>query len=187
MIVRPFFIRLLPIAFPVIPGSNIICAASQIAGLAFFISKLCKKKSISSANREKLYLVISQIDRDIFRDTNTIYDSIKKQLEKIAIESKTNFNIEILCVLPPASSGKDYQKKMAFFVQQLSENLSCKVHFIEKQFFYDENPQISANIVKEKVHTQIKELIGNSEFLFISEYGKIKFYSDLKDLLTTLH
>lgn len=187
MIAHPFFIRLLPFASPVIPGLNIICAASQIAGLAFFVSKLCKKKSISSANYEKLYLVISQIDRDVFSDSNTIFDSIKKQLEEIAIESKTNFNIEILCVLPPASSGKDYQKNLAFFVQQLSEKLSCKVHFIEKQFYYDDNPQICASAVKEKVHTQIKERIGNSEFLLISECGKIEFYSDLKHLLETLH
>ncbi len=187
MIVHPHFIRLLPFASPVIPGLNIICAASQIAGLAFFVSKLCKKKSVSSVNCERLYLVISQIDRDVFHDSNTISDSIKKQLEKISIESKTNFNIEVLCVLPSASDGKDYQKNLAFFAQQLSEKLSCKVHFIEKQFFYDENPQISASEVKEKVNTQIKERIGNSEFLSISEYGKIEFYSELKGLLETLH
>lgn len=178
MIFNPILTNLSRTLFGTIPVASTIV---PIAGIAYSLLKLHKEKS------EKVHLVLTAINDDAYNNLDKTLFSVKNQINTIFQFSNQNFNPQILCILPEASYGKEKQKQLLTFADRLSKNLSCKVHFIEKQFFYDENPQISANIVKEKVHTQIKELIGNSEFLFISEYGKIKFYSDLKDLLATLH
>ena len=59
------------------------------------------------------------------------------------------------------------------------------MHFIEKQFYYDDNPEITADEVIQNVCTDITNHIGDDCFFAISDGGKLQIYSELNLFLSS--
>lgn len=81
----------------------------------------------------------------------------------------------IICVLPETKVGKSVQLEVLFFSQKLAETLKSKIKIIEKQFFYDIQPEIAESEVEEKLKQKLKTEIGLSCKIVISSDGKIQF------------
>lgn len=68
-----------------------------------------------------------------------------------------------------------FNLKFCFFSQKLAETLKSKIKIIEKQFFYDIQPEIAESEVEEKLKQKLKTEIGLSCKIVISSDGKIQF------------
>lgn len=177
MIFNPILTNLSRTLFGTIPVAGTIV---PIAGIAYSLLKLHKEKS------EKVHLVLTAINDDAYNNLDKTLFSVKNQINTIFQFSNQNFNLQILCILPEASYGKEKQKQLLTFADRLSKNLSCKVHFLEKQFYYDDNPEITANEVNQNLNKDITNYIGNDCFFAISDEGKIQIYSELNQFLSSI-
>lgn len=126
---------------------------------------------------DKLKIIIPEIDFDFGNNQEKItvaLDKIKATIdlwkEFIKIEE-----IEIIGILPEAKQGKYSQIVMILFVDKLSSVLKVKYKFIEKQFYYDIEPNISDVSLEEKIQKELKEEIGLSCVIYISKTGEIYF------------
>ena len=177
MIINPIFTNLPKTVFGMTPFSG--AAIPIIAGIACTILRQHKEKS------EKVHLILTGINDDAFDNLEKTLFSVKNQINAIFQFSNRNFNPQILCILPEASHGKNKQKQLLNFANRLSKELSCKFHLVEKQFYYDDNPEISADEVKLNINEYVTNFIGNDCFLAISDSGKVQIYSELNQFLSS--
>lgn len=177
MIFNPIFTNLSRTVFGMTPFSGVIIPIA--AGIAYSFLKIHKEKS------EKVHLVLTGIHNDTFDNLEKTLFSVKSQINTIFQFSNESFNLQILCILPEASYGKEKQKQLLTFADRLSKELSCKVHFLEKQFYYDDNPEITADEVIQNVCTDITNHIGDDCFFAISDGGKLQIYSELNLFLSS--
>ena len=134
---------------------------------------------------DKLKIIISEIDLDFANNQEKIIASVNKINETINSWKKyINIeDIEIIGILPEAKQGKYSQMGTLLFVEKLSSVLKVKYKFIEKQFYYDVEPNINDVSLEEKIQKELKEEIGLSCVIYISKTGEIYFKEKFYNLL----
>ena len=160
-----------------------------VPGLIRFLSDSKKEKIIKSdkysleekINLEitdnKLKIIVDGIDSEFVNDSERVKQALSEIECSISYWKKINIieEIEVICVLPETRVGKSSQLEVLFFSQKLAETLQSKIKIIEKQFFYDIQPEISESEVEEKLKQKLKTEIGISCKIGISPDGKIQF------------
>ena len=126
---------------------------------------------------KKLKLIVDGIDSDFVNDSEKVKQALSEIERSISYWKKINSieEIEVICVLPETKVGKSVQLEVLFFSQKLAETLKSKIKIIEKQFFYDIQPEIAESEVEEKLKQKLKTEIGISCKIGISSDGKIQF------------
>ena len=126
---------------------------------------------------KKLKIIVDGIDSDFVNDSEKVENSLSEIERSISYWKKINLieEIEVICVLPETKVGKTAQLEVLFFSQKLAETLKSKIKIIEKQFFYDIQPEIEESEVEEKLKQKLKTEIGLSCKIGISSDGKIQF------------
>ena len=134
---------------------------------------------------DKLKIIILEIDLDFANNQEKIIASVNKINETINSWKKyINIeDIEIIGILPEAKQGKYSQMGTLLFVEKLSSVLKVKYKFIEKQFYYDVEPNISDVSLEEKIQKELKTEIGLSCVVYISKIGEIYFKEKFYNLL----
>ena len=160
-----------------------------VPGLIRFFSDSKKEKIIKSdkfplkekidfgISDTKLKIIIDKIDSDVVNDSEKMKQALYEIERSISYWKKSKLieEIEIICVLPETKVGKSAQLEVLFFSQKLAETLQSKIKIIEKQFFYDIQPEISENEVEENLKQKLKTEIGIGCKIGISPDGKIQF------------
>ena len=160
-----------------------------VPGLIRFLSDSKKEKIIKSdkysleekINLEitdnKLKIIVDGINSDFVNDSEKVKQALSEIECSISYWKKINIieEIEVICVLPETKVGKSAQLEVLFFSQKLAETLKSKIKIIEKQFFYDIQPEIAESEVEEKLKQKLKTEIGLSCKIVISPDGKIQF------------
>ena len=160
-----------------------------VPGLIRFFSDSKKEKIIKSdkfplkekidfgISDTKLKIIIDKIDSDVVNDSEKMKQALSEIERSISYWKKSKLieEIEIICVLPETKVGKSAQLEVLFFSQKLAEILKSKIKIIEKQFFYDIQPEIAESEVEEKLKQKLKTEIGLSCKIGISSDGKIQF------------
>lgn len=160
-----------------------------VPGLIRFLSDSKKEKIIKSdkysleekINLEitdnKLKIIVDGINSDFVNDSEKVKQALSEIECSISYWKKINIieEIEVICVLPETKVGKSAQLEVLFFSQKLAETLKSKIKIIEKQFFYDIQPEIAESEVEEKLKQKLKTEIGISCKIVISPDGKIQF------------
>ena len=160
-----------------------------VPGLIRFLSDSKKEKIIKSdkysleekINLEitdnKLKIIVDGINSDFVNDSEKVKQALSEIERSISYWKKINLieEIEVICVLPETKIGKSVQLEVLFFSQKLAETLKSKIKIIEKQFFYDIQPEIAESEVEEKLKQKLKTEIGISCKIGISSDGKIQF------------
>ena len=125
----------------------------------------------------KLKIIVNHIDSDFVNDSEKVKQALSEIERSISYWKKINLieEIEVICVLPETKIGKTAQLEVLFFSQKLAETLKSKIKIIEKQFFYDIQPEIAESEVEEKLKQKLKTEIGLSCKIGISPDGKIQF------------
>jgi hypothetical protein len=125
----------------------------------------------------KLKIIIDKIDSDFVNDSEKVKQALSEIECSISYWKKINTieEIEVICVLPETKVGKSVQLEVLFFSQKLAETLQSKIKIIEKQFFYDIQPEIAESEVEGKLKQKLKTEIGLSCKIGISSDGKIQF------------
>lgn len=137
-----------------------------------------KKEKINfGITDKKLKIIVDGIDSDFVNDSEKMKNSLSEIERSISYWKKINLieEIEVICVLPETKIGKTAQLEVLFFSQKLAETLKSKIKIIEKQFFYDIQPEIAESEVEEKLKQKLKTEIGISCKIGISSDGKIQF------------
>ena len=126
---------------------------------------------------KKLKIIVDGIDSDFVNDSEKVKQALSEIERSISYLKKINLieEIEVICVLPETKVGKSVQLEVLFFSQKLAETLKSKIKIIEKQFFYDIQPEIGESEVEEKLKQKLKTEIGLSCKIVISLDGKIQF------------
>nr|WP_318739782.1 hypothetical protein [uncultured Treponema sp.] len=126
---------------------------------------------------KKLKIIVDGIDSDFVNDSEKVKQALSEIERIISYWKKINSigEIEVICVLPEIKVGKSVQLEVLFFSQKLAETLKSKIKIIEKQFFYDIQPEIAESEVEEKLKQKLKTEIGLSCKIVISSDGKIQF------------
>lgn len=126
---------------------------------------------------KKLKIIVDGIDSDFMHDSEKVKQALSEIERSISYLKKINLieEIEVICVLPETKVGKSVQLEVLFFSQKLAETLKSKIKIIEKQFFYDIQPEIAESEVEEKLKQKLKTEIGLSCKIVISSDGKIQF------------
>ena len=126
---------------------------------------------------KKLKIIVDGIDSDFVNDSEKVKQALSENERSISYWKKINSieEIEVICVLPETKVGKSVQLEVLFFSQKLAETLKSKIKIIEKQFFYDIQPEIAESEVEEKLKQKLKTEIGISCKIGISSDGKIQF------------
>ena len=160
-----------------------------VPGLIRFLSDSKKEKIIKSDKSsleekinlgitdKKLKIIVDGIDSDFVNDSEKMKNSLSEIERSISYWKKSKLieEIEVICVLPETKVGKSVQLEVLFFSQKLAETLQSKIKIIEKQFFYDIQPEISESEVEEKLKQKLKTEIGLNCKIVISPDGKILF------------
>lgn len=160
-----------------------------VPGLIRFLTDSKKEKIIKSDKSSleekinlgitdsKLKIIIDRIDSDFVNDSEKMKQALSEIERSISYWKKSKLieEIEIICVLPETKVGKSAQLEVLFFSQKLAETLQSKIKIIEKQFFYDIQPEIAESEVEEKLKQKLKTEIGISCKIGISSDGKIQF------------
>ena len=125
----------------------------------------------------KLKIIVDRIDSDFANDSEKVKQALSEIEHCISYWKKINSieEIEVICILPETKVGKSFQLEILFFSQKLAETLQTKIKIIEKQFFYDIQPEIAESEVEEKLKQKLKTEIGLSCKIYISSDGKIQF------------
>lgn len=148
------------------------------------IDKIIKSDKYSLEEKIKLgitdnnlKIIVDKIDSDFVHDSEKVENSLSEIERSISYWKKINSieEIEIICVLPETKVGKFAQLEVLFFSQKLAETLQSKIKIIEKQFFYDIQPEIAESEVEENLKQKLKTEIGLSCKIGISPDGKILF------------
>ena len=136
-----------------------------------------KEKIKPGITDSKLKIIVDGIDSDFVNDSEKMKNSLSEIERSISYWKKINLIevIEVICVLPETKIGKTAQHEVLFFSQKLAETLKSKIKIIEKQFFYDIQPEIAESEVEEKLKQKLKTEIGISCKIGISSDGKIQF------------
>ena len=137
-----------------------------------------KKEKINlGITDKKLKIIVDGIDSEFVNDSERVKQALSEIERSISYWKKINLieEIEVICVLPETKVGKSVQLEVLFFSQKLTETLQSKIKIIEKQFFYDIQPEISESEVEEKLKQKLKTEIGISCKIGISPDGKIQF------------
>lgn len=137
-----------------------------------------KKEKINlGITDKKLKIIVDGIDSEFVNDSERVKQALSEIERSISYWKKINLieEIEVICVLPETKVGKSVQLEVLFFSQKLTETLQSKIKIIEKQFFYDIQPEISESEVEEKLKQKLKTEIGISCKIVISPDGKILF------------
>ena len=136
-----------------------------------------KEKDNLGITDKKLKIIVDGIDSDFVNDSEKMKNSLSEIERSISYWKKNNLieEIEVICVLPETKIGKTAQLEVLFFSQKLAEILKSKIKIIEKQFFYDIQPEIAESEVEEKLKQKLKTEIGISCKIGISSDGKIQF------------
>ena len=137
-----------------------------------------KKEKINfGITDKKLKIIVNHIDSDFVNDSERVKQALSEIERSISYWKKINLieEIEVICVLPETKIGKSVQLEVLFFSQKLAETLKSKIKIIEKQFFYDIQPEIAESEVEEKLKQKLKTEIGLSCKIGISSDGKIQF------------
>lgn len=160
-----------------------------VPGLIRFLSDSKKEKIIKSDKSSleekiklgitdcKLKIIVDGINSDFVNDSEKVKQALSEIERSISYWKKIDIieEIEVICVLPETKVGKSAQLEVLFFSQKLAETLKSKIKIIEKQFFYDIQPEISESEVEEKLKQKLKTEIGLSCKIGISPDGKILF------------
>ena len=160
-----------------------------VPGLIRFLSDSKKEKTIKSDKSSleekfnlgisdtKLKIIIDKIDSDFANDSEKLKQALSEIERSISYWKKSKLieEIEIICVLPETKVGKTAQLEVLFFSQKLAETLQSKIKIIEKQFFYDIQPEIAESEVEEKMKEKLKTEIGIGCKIGILPDGKIQF------------
>ena len=136
-----------------------------------------KEKIELGITDSKLKIIVDGIDSDFVNDSEKMKNSLSEIERSISYWKKINLieEIEVICVLPETKVGKSVQLEVLFFSQKLAEILKSKIKIIEKQFFYDIQPEIAESEVEGKLKQKLKTEIGLSCKIGISSDGKIQF------------
>lgn len=137
-----------------------------------------KKEKINlEITDNKLKIIVDGINSDFVNDSEKVKQALSEIERSISYWKKINIieEIEVICVLPETKIGKTAQLEVLFFSQKLAETLKSKIKIIEKQFFYDIQPEIAESEVEEKLKQKLKTEIGISCKIVISPDGKIQF------------
>ena len=137
-----------------------------------------KKEKINfGITDKKLKIIVYHIDSEFVNDSEKVENSLSEIERSISYWKKINLieEIEVICVLPETKVGKSVQLEVLFFSQKLAETLKAKIKIIEKQFFYDIQPEIAESEVEGKLKQKLKTEIGISCKIGISSDGKIQF------------
>ena len=137
-----------------------------------------KKEKINlEITDNKLKIIVDGINSDFVNDSEKVKQALSEIECSISYWKKINLieEIEVICVLPETKVGKSVQLEVLFFSQKLAETLQSKIKIIEKQFFYDIQPEISESEVEENLKQKLKTEIGISCKIGISPDGKIQF------------
>ena len=137
-----------------------------------------KKEKINfGITDKKLKIIVNHIDSDFVNDSESVKQALSEIERSISYWKKNNLieEIEVNCVLPETKIGKTAQLEVLFFSQKLAETLKSKIKIIEKQFFYDIQPEIAESEVEEKMKEKLKTEIGLNCKIAISPDGKILF------------
>lgn len=137
-----------------------------------------KKEKINlEITDNKLKIIVDGINSDFVNDSERVKQALSEIERSISYWKKINLieEIEVICVLPETKIGKSVQLEVLFFSQKLAETLKSKIKIIEKQFFYDIQPEIAESEVEEKLKQKLKTEIGISCKIGISSDGKIQF------------
>ena len=137
-----------------------------------------KKEKINfGITDKKLKIIVDGIDSKFVNDSEKVKQALSEIERSISYWKKINLieEIEVICVLPETKVGKSVQLELLFFSQKLAETLKSKIKIIEKQFFYDIQPEIAESEVEEKLKQKLKTEIGISCKIGISSDGKIQF------------
>lgn len=137
-----------------------------------------KKEKINlGITDKKLKIIVDGIDSEFVNDSERVKQALSEIECSISYWKKINIieEIEVICVLPETKVGKSVQLEVLFFSQKLAETLQSKIKIIEKQFFYDIQPEISESEVEEKLKQKLKTEIGLNCKIVISPDGKILF------------
>lgn len=136
-----------------------------------------KEKIKLGITDSKLKIIVDGIDSDFVHDSERVKQALSEIERSISYWKKNNLieEIEVICVLPETKVGKSVQLEVLFFSQKLAETLKSKIKIIEKQFFYDIQPEIAESEVEEKLKQKLKTEIGISCKIGISSDGKIQF------------
>lgn len=136
-----------------------------------------KEKIKLGITDSKLKIIVDGIDSDFVNDSEKMKNSLSEIERSISYWKKSKLieEIEVICVLPETKVGKAVQLEVLFFSQKLAETLKSKIKIIEKQFFYDIQPEIAESEVEGKLKQKLKTEIGLSCKIGISSDGKIQF------------
>ena len=160
-----------------------------VPGLIRFLTDSKKEKIIKSdkcsleekfnlgISDTKLKIIIDKIDSDFANDSEKVKQALYEIERSISYWKKSKLieEIEIICVLPETKVGKSAQLEVLFFSQKLAETLKSKIKIIEKQFFYDIQPEIAESEVEENLKQKLKTEIGLNCKIVIKKKKKIKF------------
>ena len=137
-----------------------------------------KKEKINlGITDKKLKIIVDGIDSEFVNDSERVKQALSEIERSISYWKKSKLieEIEVICVLPETKIGKSVQLEVLFFSQKLAETLKSKIIILEKQFFYDIQPEIAESEVEEKLKQKLKTEIGISCKIGISSDGKIQF------------
>ena len=126
---------------------------------------------------DNLKIIIPEIDFDFGNNQEKIIASVSEIKKTIELWKKfTKIDeIEIIGILPESKKGKNSQMGMLLFVQKLSSVLQVECKYVEKQFYYDIEPNINDDDLEAKIQKELKEEIGLSCVIYISKIGEIYF------------
>ena len=148
-----------------------------VPGVIRYFGESKKEKINLGITDKKLKIIVDGIDSDFVNDSEKVKQALFEIERSISYLKKINLieEIEVICVLPETKVGKSVQLEVLFFSQKLAETLKSKIKIIEKQFFYDIQPEIAESEVEEKLKQKLKTEIGLSCKIVISSDGKIQF------------
>ena len=135
-----------------------------------------EEKIILGVTDGKLKFIVDEMDFDFVNDSKKVENALNEIKHYISYWKKNCHieEIDVICVLPETKVGKSVQLGVLFFSQKLAEILHSKIKIIEKQFYYDIQPEITKREVEEKLKQKLKKEIGLSCKISISRDGKLQ-------------
>ena len=77
-------------------------------------------------------------------------------------EGSSETGLELLCVLPEASVGVEVQRQQLDFARGLAATLQGSLHIVERQLYYDLEPDLEPAEVDCQVAEAVRTFLGGS-------------------------
>lgn len=112
----------------------------------------------------KVFLILTSLPPAALLKRETFLTELGQQLPQ---------SVDVICILPEAATGKVAQRRQLDFGRWVAGCLHGALYIVERQLYYDLNPEISELELNRQLQEELGQIVGNSLWFHLEDARRL--------------